>query len=515
MSNQNSDSRSSGKKGGRSADRKKVNNSKNYNNGRRPFKPQPQKIKNSFEKNVSDRRNTNFHENDSNPLKNKKKNKPVKSEENYNLRLDSENDEVYEPVSRTDMDVEASDILDRENRKNLTDKDYKKLLSPAKKPMSETRRKLRRVLFYAATIMILAVLCFVLSLTVFFKIDDIRVEGKTRYDSSDIIAACAIETGDNLFLCNTSIGEKQIVEQFPYIESVEIKKELFNKIVINVKEASPMANVEHNGKYIVLSQTHKIIEIDKEKKYDVPTIIGAGLKNVHLSSTIEFKDKNVKNYIAEIIKALKDYKITPIETIDVSNLSNITIVRKNGFRIFIGTPENISYKIKTAKEIIRTNIKDDDIGTLDVSLASPDGGKSYWKSESKPESSKVKKTETSKSSKTESSSENSQENSTADSEEESPNNEGDSGDTDEDGDSGEDTYDDTVYDDDTYTDDGDDTYTDDGYDGDDAYTDDGYDDDIDTDEGGDVYEEYDTDDAADETYEDTEVYEEYEAYEEE
>ena len=476
------------------ANRKIQNNSKNYNNGKYPVRHQPPKNKNSAVDSRPKKGPKNTKAAENGYLDGKKKYKPVKSPEiEKKYELDDENDEIYEPVSQADIDVEASDFLNRSKKKNTVQKEYVKPLTPAKEPISPYRRKLKRILFYSVTLVVVSLICFLLSVTVFFKIDEIKVDGKTRYNIDDIISSCEINKGDNLILCNTSNGEKSIAKKFPYIEDVSIEKQLFNKIIIKVTEAVPTFIIESGGDYIVLSKSGKIIEINDKKMYNVPTVLGAKLKNVELSSTVKFSDDNIKNYIDEINKSVTENKIKNIETIDISNLSKITLIRKNGFKIIIGNPENIDYKIRTAKIIISQNVSDKDVGTLDVSLASADGGKSYLKSESSvEESSKPKSLESSAPKKTESSAaaeeskETSEEQTSVESEQSDTSENTDEYTDDGDTDNGytDDGYTDDGYTDDGYTDDGytDDGYTDDGY-TDDGYTDDGYTDDGYTDDG--------------------------------
>lgn len=255
---------------------------------------------------------------------------------------------------------------------------YIKALPPAKAPITPQRRKLKRLLFYAATIIVLVSVCCVLSLTVFFKIDSIEVKGETRYDSDKIISSSSIKLGDNLILCNTSPGEKNIRKEFPYIETVSINKKLFNKIEINVKEAVPASIIESSGKYILLSETGKIIDISSERQCSVPIVLGARLKTPELSSAIKYEDDNIEGYISEMIDCAEKYRIGKLETIDITNLSKIRLERSDGMRIILGSPEGIDYKLKTAKKILEKDAGKGNGGTLDVSLASSEGGKSYF-----------------------------------------------------------------------------------------------------------------------------------------
>jgi len=306
-------------------------------------------------------------------------------------------DEVY--ATQREFDRGAENILKKERRTKEPDQysdrysdDHSGTVPPAKAPSSPRVRKIKRVLFYIVTILVLVVICALVSLTVFFKIDSIQVEGKIRYESDEIISASMIKQGDNFILCKTSPGEREIYEKFPYIEEVDIYKKLFNKIIIRVKEATPTSIIESGGKYILLSESGKIIDISTNRQSNVPIILGARLEKPKLSSSVRYQDENIKEYIDEMIACAEKYDIGTLETIDISNLSKIVLKISRGLSIVIGAPENIDYKLKTASKIMDQNISENDKGILDVSLAATEGGKSYFNSQSpdtpKQESSK-------------------------------------------------------------------------------------------------------------------------------
>ncbi len=352
-----------------------------------------------------------------------------------------------------------------------------RIVTPPKEPVNPYIKKIRRFLLATATIAILIVICVGVSLKYFFKIDEITVEGKTRYNNDDIIAASMIKKGDNLIMCDTSLGEDKIQKKFSYIEEVDIEKKPFNKINIKVTEAKPTYVVENNGKYLVLGKSGKIIEINSKNAYkDIPEILGAKLKNVKLSSKIQYNDKNLPKYLDKLVDNIGKYKITGVKTIDISDMYAVKLIKNSGFTIIIGNFENIEYKLETAARIISDNVRENVTGTLDVSLASSDSGKSYLKIGS-ADVSKTSSSPLQESSKT---SEVSKDKEKSDKPEESS----EESVAEETSTSEEDSYSDNSYTDDGYTDDGytDDGYTDDGY-TDDGYTDDGYTDDGYTDDG--------------------------------
>ena len=289
------------------------------------------------------------------------------------------------------FDVDAEDYLRKKPRESALH--YSMPLPPAKAPISPYRRWLKRFLFYALTIIIVVTVGLILSFTVFFKIDAISVEGETRYPQEDIIAASMIQEGENFFLCNTSPGERKIWEEFPYIESVEIGKLLFNKIVIKVKEAVPTSVVESEGSYVLLSESGKIIDIANKRQADVPIVMGAVLAAPTLSSSVKYQDENVEEYLEEILAAAEEYKFGVLKVIDITKLSNITVETKDGLHIILGKPENINQKMMTARKIMKKDVPEGDVGTLDVSLSASEGGKSYFSSKkSEPEPSQTSET---------------------------------------------------------------------------------------------------------------------------
>ena len=109
------------------------------------------------------------------------------------------------------------------------------------------------------------------------------------------------------------------------------------------------------------------------------------------TSVTDFRT-NIKKYLERIIELIAQYGIKNIRTIDMTDKAGILLVRENGFKVNIGNFENLDYKLKTAANILSENVKDDAKGTLDVGIASAQGGKSYLKlgeeSSKKPEEKK-------------------------------------------------------------------------------------------------------------------------------
>ena len=134
-----------------------------------------------------------------------------------------------------------------------------------------------------------------------------------------------------------------------------------------------------------MSAKGKIIEILDNNKYNVPLIKGAELKKTELSATIEYKLASMGNIINEVTKALENNDITKVSTINVTNPSNIKLSYDKRLTIILGIPENIDYKVETAKVIIDQKLEKDSKGTIDVSMCAEGGKYSYYDPSGAPE----------------------------------------------------------------------------------------------------------------------------------
>ena len=282
-------------------------------------------------------------------------------------------------LDRESMNNKAQPPPKKNEAKKRRPPSRKKRKRKIKEPKSPKNRKRRIFIWYFLTIFVLLTIFCVLSVTLFFKIDNIVVDGETRYDDQDIIEYCGIEEGENLILCDTKSGVEVIETQFPYIESVSIERRLFSTVVIYVEEAEPVSALESDGSYIILSKSGKILEITDELEYDVPLVKGANVKSAKLAETVEYEDESLQEVIEEVIDAIEDYGLSDyVRKIDISNPANIEFTYDDRITVVIGTPEDIDYKLKTAILIIEENLDEDAEGTLDVSLCASDGGQSYF-----------------------------------------------------------------------------------------------------------------------------------------
>ena len=92
-----------------------------------------------------------------------------------------------------------------------------------------------------------------LALAMFFRIDDIEISGNSRYSNEQIAAAAQIKAGDNLFFLNKYDAAARIRQQLPYVETVQFRRVLPSKLVVQVIDLSDAARItmQYMGRFQV------------------------------------------------------------------------------------------------------------------------------------------------------------------------------------------------------------------------------------------------------------------------
>ena len=86
----------------------------------------------------------------------------------------------------------------------------------AKRRKSNRRRRRGRFGFLYRILSVLAICAaIVAALTLFFKVDTIRMSGANRYSKQEIVDASGVKVGDNLFLLNKFDMAQRILKKLP------------------------------------------------------------------------------------------------------------------------------------------------------------------------------------------------------------------------------------------------------------------------------------------------------------
>ena len=231
------------------------------------------------------------------------------------------------------------------------------------------RRRRRAILFYLLTFFLVIAAAVVLSLTVLFRIDNIRVENTSGYSQEEILEVCGIQTGENLFLADVDKASQEIDEKLPFTGGVSVTRKLPASLVV---------------------------------------VAGLKLKDPKEGQKAKAEDEKTLAAFNKITSTLESCQLSDITRIDVSDIYQMMIVYQGRIRIVLGTSNDLETKISAAKKIVEEELDEKEKGELDVSLTR-DLKKAYYNadsvasSESSQESSSEESSEESKASESSSS----------------------------------------------------------------------------------------------------------------
>lgn len=231
------------------------------------------------------------------------------------------------------------------------------------------RRKKKRLkhlfVFFIFLVSCSVILCLKLP---YFDIAEIVVKNNKAVNGDEIIKRSGIEKGTNIFYMNT----KKIVtkiENNPYISDASIKRELPNRIVINVVEKRAVYYTTFNNEYFIIDDSGVVLEkVNSINGMNLIFISGVNEKNCVVGKSIfanDVRQIDVVNKVASLKLRLKSpLKLTAI---DVSDIVDIKVYFVN-MCIKIGDDENIESKINKGINIILDNSLKDAKGYVDVSF---------------------------------------------------------------------------------------------------------------------------------------------------
>lgn len=257
---------------------------------------------------------------------------------------------------------------------------------PIRKPRSKLNKKQKirksrkksilrrqRMLFLKRFALVFGGLVFLFSvffgayllLSKIFAVKSIEVMGSNIYSEQEIISAGELHTGESFLFLSSRNAEDKIYKSLVNIDSVKISKKFPNKIKVDVEDALPKYYIKEGEEYLVLSEKNKLLEKTSEPPTFLIGIIGLEFSILE-TGKIEYKNKDYEKLLHEILDSCKDKNLDEINSVDISDIQNITVNYDRRIKMNLGDKEDIDYKILTAKEILNNKISKFEKGTLNL-----------------------------------------------------------------------------------------------------------------------------------------------------
>lgn len=261
-------------------------------------------------------------------------------------------------------------------------------------PFNRTRFILRLVTVVAV------VMALLFGMSIFFKVDVVTVAGMEKYTEWDIREASGIRDGENLLTLSEARISSNIISKLPYVATVRVGIKLPDTVKIEIKELDVVYAVEaQDGSWWLMRADGGVVEKTNSADAQAYTkVVGVQITDPQVGSpavayqpvaeettpegelvpvTVNAADQF--RVAVSILQYLEDRRVLgEIETVDVSNTSDLKLWYADRFEVLLGDSTELSRKIGVITVAIRDYMESYDSGVLDASMTvQPDPDKAY------------------------------------------------------------------------------------------------------------------------------------------
>ena len=209
--------------------------------------------------------------------------------------------------------------------------------------ISKAKKKSKSRVEFLGLILIALIICFLL-LSPIFAVDVIEVRGNSNVLEKYIISESGLFYGQNIFNMNKFDAIEKI-NNIPQIEEASIKRELPDKLVINVVEKSPVAEVNFYGSKLLISSEGDVIKVITDNaETSLPELKGIIIKDVVSGRKVMCSEEEIFQKYLEVLKNLE--KNDMVKNIDKLTYDNGILVHFDvGHIVYLGDIDNLEYKV--------------------------------------------------------------------------------------------------------------------------------------------------------------------------
>lgn len=291
---------------------------------------------------------------------------PINTEKTTQKEQKRKTKEREKRIKKQNSQKKAENQFDYDNEMviKMTNKNNQKQEEKTKQKMSKKQRQILKkkkriklmLKFTALLIIIIAGIIFAL-VSPIFNIKEIDVSNNEQIKTETIVSLSQLNLGQNIFKFNKNKVNKNIKTN-AYIESVEIKRKLPNKVQIQIEERKQEYNVEFLNGYAYINNQGYILQISEEKQ-SLPTIQGISTPDEQIveGNRLNSEDLEKLEVIIQIMNICKNYELdSKVTNIDISTKDEYTLyLEEEKKTIYLGDKSNLSNKMLYVQVIIEEN----------------------------------------------------------------------------------------------------------------------------------------------------------------
>ena len=198
-----------------------------------------------------------------------------------------------EPETESETDPETEEI-----------KEIKKRIRERKKEKKRKARRCKTVFWTALSIIALTVAGFIFSLSGFFTVDSIEVQGNSHFTSEEIINIAHAVPGHNLLYNPGSKTITDYLEQNPYIKSASVLRKLPSTLVIVVEEREEAISFNYDDDYLIMDDEGILLKKTRTEP-KVTRVSGLVVTRLRLGDTVGTENQQMFSRLLRLVRAMK------------------------------------------------------------------------------------------------------------------------------------------------------------------------------------------------------------------
>ena len=256
------------------------------------------------------------------------------------------------------------------------------------------------------------VLAIVMGMSIFFKVETVKVSGCNKYTPWDVSEASGVEIGSNLMTISRAQISGNIISNLPYVDTVRVGIILPDTVNIEITELDVVYSIQDAaGNWWLMNADGKIVEgIDTVSAKGYTQVLGVRLESPSVGqqavaqeeelTTIPLIDPEAEadqpeetteltqetldettptiavgitgaerlNTVMTVLKELSNNSITgQIDSVDVTSLSAVELWYDERFQVNLGDTNRLDYKIGALKATV-SRMETYESGELDISF---------------------------------------------------------------------------------------------------------------------------------------------------
>ncbi len=180
----------------------------------------------------------------------------------------------------------------------------------------------------------------------FLAVREIVVEGETRYTPEQLIEKSGLYVGQSLMGVNKVRAHELLVQNFPYLNTIEIGNVSFDTLRIRVTETEVLGAVQAGDEWFIAGVNNRALErlTTDALPAGVLRVVGATLEGETIGQPL--MDERSLRVCRTLVSSASLYQLEGMTTVDITEKTNLSILLNERIRVVLGNETNIPAQIE-------------------------------------------------------------------------------------------------------------------------------------------------------------------------